>query len=77
MSPVFSMEEGKVIDIGTVSKGNSKGTNYVILLGTRTNTIYGYFHVSQSPLQVGDTVIPGQMVGRIDLSGRARGAHLH
>lgn len=39
--------------------------------------ITGYFHLSEILVQQGDTVTPGQLIGRVGSSGRVTGPHLH
>ena len=37
----------------------------------------GYFHLSATPVAIGDTVERGQIIGRVGQSGRVTGPHLH
>jgi murein DD-endopeptidase MepM/ murein hydrolase activator NlpD len=39
--------------------------------------VTGYFHLSRAEVAQGDTVIRGQIIGRVGQSGRVTGPHLH
>jgi len=39
--------------------------------------VSGYFHLSATPVAIGDTVERGQIIGRVGQSGRVTGPHLH
>jgi murein DD-endopeptidase MepM/ murein hydrolase activator NlpD len=39
--------------------------------------VSGYFHLSATPVAIGDTVQRGQIIGRVGQSGRVTGPHLH
>jgi len=39
--------------------------------------VSGYFHLSATPVAIGDTVERGQIIGQVGQSGRVTGPHLH
>lgn len=45
--------------------------------GRKVSTLYGHMIPGSSPLQVGDRVEPGQLIGSVGSSGVSTGAHLH
>jgi hypothetical protein len=52
--------------------------NYVVVdHGDGTSIVYMHLQASSSPLEVGDAVVPGMLVGRVGLTGWVCGDHLH
>ncbi|MFN2398052.1 MAG: M23 family metallopeptidase [Gemmatimonadaceae bacterium] len=39
--------------------------------------VTGYFHLRETAVAMGDTVRPGQLIGRVGSTGRVTGPHLH
>ena len=56
----------------------SRAGHYVVIDGEGTGVDYAYMHMqSASPLEKGDRVRTGQLVGRVGDTGRVSGCHLH
>jgi murein DD-endopeptidase MepM/ murein hydrolase activator NlpD len=49
----------------------------VIYIDHGAGLVSAYFHLSRTDVVPGDTVQPGQIVGRVGASGRVTGPHLH
>jgi murein DD-endopeptidase MepM/ murein hydrolase activator NlpD len=49
----------------------------VIYIDHGAGLVSAYFHLSRTDVAPGDTVKPGQIVGRVGASGRVTGPHLH
>jgi MYXO-CTERM domain-containing protein len=65
-------------DQGGCSSTYNPYANYVVVdHGDGTSLLYLHLQQNSSPLRVGDTVTPGQLVARVGLTGWVCGAHLH
>lgn len=49
----------------------------VIYVDHGGGVVTGYFHLSEPLVAVGDTIVRGQVIGRVGATGRVTGAHLH
>ncbi len=49
----------------------------VIYIDHGEGLVSAYFHLSHQDVAVGDTVQPGQVIGRVGATGRVTGPHLH
>lgn len=49
----------------------------VVYLNHGAGVVSGYFHLSEQLVAPGDTVEPGEPVGRVGATGRVTGPHLH
>jgi murein DD-endopeptidase MepM/ murein hydrolase activator NlpD len=49
----------------------------VIYIDHGAGLVTGYLHLSGKDVAVGDTVAPGQVIGRVGATGRVTGPHLH
>jgi murein DD-endopeptidase MepM/ murein hydrolase activator NlpD len=49
----------------------------IVYLNHGGGLLSAYFHLSEQLVQVGDTVQPGEPVGRVGATGRVTGPHLH
>jgi murein DD-endopeptidase MepM/ murein hydrolase activator NlpD len=49
----------------------------VVYIAHGAGLVSGYFHLSATPVAIGDTVQRGQIIGRVGQSGRVTGPHLH
>jgi murein DD-endopeptidase MepM/ murein hydrolase activator NlpD len=70
--PVRAANRGVVALVGDLYY--SGGTVFVNHGG---GLITGYFHLSRTLVNLGDTVERGQLIGRVGQSGRVTGPHLH
>lgn len=89
----FDVNEGEEVwaaSVGTVTHirmdSNTGGcdpsfggdANYVVAdHGDGTSIVYMHLQASSSPLEVGDAIVPGMLVGRVGLTGYVCGDHLH
>lgn len=63
---------------GGCDQSFSSHANYVVVdHGDGTQALYLHLELSSSPLEIGDQVWPGDLVGRVGLTGWVCGAHLH
>lgn len=81
-TPVLAVAPGRVVSKNTVPNGYNDGRgNYVVLEITTPDgkRVYAqYWHMQRpSPLNVGDSVQRGQVVGAIGCSGMCYGPHVH
>ena len=73
-SPLYSMINGRIID----NDYNSSRGYYIIIKDDNTGIAFLYQHLSeQSSLQIGESVVAGQMVGNEGTTGTSTGIHLH
>ena len=76
--PIVSVAAGKVV--GTVTGSKSAG-NYIVikhngpLVGD--NNFTAYMHLSQILVKKGQSVKPGELIGKSGNTGRSTGPHLH
>jgi len=49
----------------------------VVYIAHGAGLVSGYFHLSATPVAIGDTVQRGQIIGQVGQSGRVTGPHLH
>jgi murein DD-endopeptidase MepM/ murein hydrolase activator NlpD len=71
-SPVRAIQHGKV---ALVREGFLMGGAVVLIHGAGIAS--AYFHVSDIAVSVGDVVKPGQPLGKVGLTGRTTGPHIH
>jgi murein DD-endopeptidase MepM/ murein hydrolase activator NlpD len=69
---IFAPANGVVVYTGSL---DVRGNATIIDHGWGVYT--GYWHQSEIYVEVGDEVIPGQVIGQVGNSGRSTGAHLH
>ncbi|MER6997411.1 M23 family metallopeptidase [Streptomyces sp. NPDC000410] len=69
---VVAVGSGKVVEAGW---GGAYGNNIVIKMNDGTYTQYG--HLASIDVSVGQTVTPGQQIGRAGSTGNSTGPHLH
>lgn len=65
---------------GTVKlkRFQERAGHYVVIDGEHTGVDYAYMHLqAASPVEKGDRVRTGQLIGRVGDTGRASGCHLH
>ena len=71
-TPIYAMSKGRVVrSFFDSSFGNKVEIEYW------DGTVSWYAHMSTRLVQPGDTVMPGDMVGRVGNTGYSFGAHLH
>ncbi len=78
-SPVRSMAAGLVVETtnsGTAALGVYLSIQHVID-GQTVTSVYAHMQAGSMPLQVGDSVAVGQVVGRVGSTGVSTGPHLH
>lgn len=72
-APIYATRSGRVITAVTSDSGY--GIYVIIDHGDGYSSLYG--HMSARYVSAGDTVVKGQMIGRVGDTGNSRGAHLH
>lgn len=72
-TPVFSTASGTVVQVENKPKGY--GHYIVIAHSFGFETLYG--HLSESVVQIGDTIVAQQLIGLSGNTGRSTGPHLH
>lgn len=73
-TPIYAAAAGTVIDVGSGTNGGYG--NCVIIQNDDGNITY-YAHQSETACEVGDTVLPGQVIGYVGSTGDSTGNHLH
>ncbi len=86
-SPYHASGDGIIVDkqVGWIGGGGGGwGTHYVILYpdvelrdGTVRNVFVRTAHMSKAPLEIGDKVVRGQVIGTSGNTGTSSGPHLH
>ncbi|MCC6612776.1 MAG: peptidoglycan DD-metalloendopeptidase family protein [Anaerolineae bacterium] len=71
-TPIFAAGSGQVVFSGHL---DVRGLATIIDHGWGIHT--GYWHQTETYVQVGDTVSAGQVIGTVGSSGRVTGPHLH
>lgn len=74
-TPVKASASGKVAKVGE-DAGNGK---HIVLTHTIGGKVYKtlYAHLDKTPVKVGQTVKSGEEIGKMGMTGRATGTHLH
>lgn len=67
--------DGKVLEVGDVSWGDSYGTAIVVDHGDGLRAIYA--HLTKALVRKGDRVKTGQHIGEMGSTGNSTGSHLH
>jgi murein DD-endopeptidase MepM/ murein hydrolase activator NlpD len=78
-TPEVAVHDGVVVDRGKVTDADSGGRgNYIAIYDPADNHSFVYMHmVKPSPLQLGQHVKAGEMVGQVGCTGECDGPHLH
>ena len=76
-SPVGAIAEGVVTAVGRFSSYGYRVEIEHVINGQRVKSLYAHLVENSSILQVGSTVVPGEVVGALGLTGLTTGAHLH
>jgi murein DD-endopeptidase MepM/ murein hydrolase activator NlpD len=71
-APVVAPARGRVALVDAFYLGGN-----VIYLDHGAGLVTAYLHLSQQDVSTGDTVEPGQVIGRVGATGRVTGPHLH
>lgn len=71
-TPVKAMARGRVRYAGTMD-----GYGTVVWLEHSRHILSVYAHLSRVEVRVGESVVRGQVIGRVGRSGRAESPHLH
>lgn len=74
-TPIYSSRDGKVMDVGYGDTGYGNWVK-IKVAGEDTVMLYGHMR-SNTPLEPGDTVRRGSLVGQVGMSGLTTGPHLH
>lgn len=77
-TPIFAAAGGVV----RVSQGSYGGYGQAVVIdhvigGKRVSTLYGHMTAGTRAVSPGQTVAPGQFIGKVGNTGRSYGAHLH
>jgi murein DD-endopeptidase MepM/ murein hydrolase activator NlpD len=77
--PEVAVHDGVVVDRGKVTDPDDGGRgNYVALYSPADNHSFVYMHMLKpSPVQLGQQVHAGQVIGQVGCTGECDGAHLH
>lgn len=73
--PVVAMSDGIVTEITTAGSYGNKIVISHPYLSNNTETLYA--HLDRMNVQVGQSVVSGQQIGTIGLTGNSTGPHLH
>lgn len=71
-SPVYAVAKGKVVVSGYDDASGNK-----IAIRHADNSVSYYMHLSSRGVGVGQSVMGGQIIGRVGSTGRSTGPHLH
>jgi murein DD-endopeptidase MepM/ murein hydrolase activator NlpD len=74
-TPVHTPDDGVVTTAGSGSASGWAGTYVTVRHGDGTTSLYA--HLSTATVRVGEKVSAGQVVGRVGMTGRTFGPHLH
>ena len=81
LSPVLASQAGRVIKVGYAIPGNpwsSYGMMVIVQHSWREASVYAHLDDSRAlPVEVGDSVLRGQTIGFIGMTGFTSGPHLH
>lgn len=70
--PIYSPAHGKVVFAeSTIVRGNA------VIIDHGWGIYSGLWHQSEIKVKVGETVVPGQIIGLVGNTGRSNGSHLH
>jgi murein DD-endopeptidase MepM/ murein hydrolase activator NlpD len=77
--PEVAVHDGVVVDRGKVTDADSGGRgNYIAIYDPADDHSFVYMHMLKpSPVQLGQHVKAGEVVGRVGCTGECDGAHLH
>ena len=73
--PILACNSGTVIKVKETTKGY--GQYVVISHGGGISTLYGHMISGSPTVSEGDTVVKGQVIGKVGETGNATGPHLH
>lgn len=73
--PILACNSGTVIKVNETTKGY--GQYVVISHGGGISTLYGHMISGSPTVSEGDTVVKGQVIGKVGETGNATGPHLH
>ena len=73
--PILACNSGTVIKVNETSDGY--GQYVVISHGGGISTLYGHMISGSPTVSEGDTVVKGQVIGKVGQTGNASGYHLH
>ena len=78
-TPEVAVHDGVVLDRGRSGARYSAGRgNYLVIYSPSDNHSFVYMHMLKpSPLQPGDSVHAGRVIGKLGCSGSCDGPHLH
>lgn len=73
-APVVAARGGRVLE----SRADfARGWGWTVVLQHPDGWITRYAHLSQNLVKAGETVVPGQRIGRVGNTGNSTGPHLH
>lgn len=80
-SPVVAADDGIVTEVqvwnGLVTEGDNNSYGHMVKIQHDEDIITLYAHLSEINVNVGDSVVRGQRIGRVGETGNATGPHLH
>lgn len=74
-TPITSMEDGVVTEIGVLGINGGYGNTVVVDHGGGLATLYA--HLETWSVEVGDTLVRGEVLGTVGTTGLSTGCHLH